>query len=489
MDNMRVLCLNPAPLESGKNKNDLLVKEGRCMERSGAWSNLRMPLTLAYISSILKKAGHEVKLIDNIANYQLRTPVNIHDFVDSFQPDIAILNTSMPSIFTEDMPNARIIKEKNEKTFIAVFGVAPTLIAEEILNSGVVDVCIRNEPEGIIKELCEKSTSNEWKKINGISFKNDGKIIHNSNSEIVDLDSLPYPDYESLPLEAYKTPVDRRVQILLEVSRGCPHLCTYCTGSRLYGHKFRHRKPVNVLNEIEHVVKLGVTSILFWADTFTLNRSFIMEICNGIIERGLNKKIKWVCNSRVDRVDPELLKKMDESGCFLIGFGVESGVQKILDYVKKGIKLEDTRNAFKWIKETNMSAASHVIFGLAPFENEKTIRQTIKFIDEIKPNYVNFHIVIPYPGTEIYEIYNEKGYIISKNFSELESNTATISLPELSNKDLEKWRDYAFYRFYLKPRTIIQEIKNLKSVGQFSNLIDNSLWFFQGWVNVKVGKR
>lgn len=457
------------------------------MERSGAWSNLRMPITLAYISNILKKEGHEVKLVDEIAMQYLEKGTDMHKLLNDFKPDFAILNTAIQTAFGEDMDNAQFIKDKFPNTVIAVFGVAPTLLSKQLVKNTPIDIAIRGEPEGIIAELARMIENREsLKGFKGITFEQDGNAVANpDNPEPVDLDKLPYPDYESLPLNAYRTPVDKSKQVLIEASRGCPHNCIYCTGTKYYGHNFRLRNPKNIVAEIEHVIDLGVEKVLFWADTFTLNKKFVFDLCDLMIERGINKKIKWIVNSRVDTVSLEMLKKMDEAGCMLIGFGVENGNQEILDYVKKGIKLQDSINAFKWIKKTKILSAAHVIFGLAPFETKETIMKTIRFVNKLKPNYANFHIATPYPGTEFYRIYNEKGYLICKDYRYLESVTANISLPHLSNKELEYWRDRAFYGFFLRPRMVLQELKKLQSTKEFVNLVGNALWFFDGWISMR----
>lgn len=482
---MRVLCINPGPV-GGIDAKDLLVKEGRCMERSGAWSNLRMPISLAYISSILKKDGHEVELLDDIAEYYMHKKTRLESVLEKFSPEVAIINTSMPSALTEDTHASKLIKDANPKTVTVMIGVAPTLIGSEILGESSVDICIRNEPEMVAREICRRiSSGDSWKSVSGITFKEGKKVIRNPDAPAVDLEGLPMPDFESLPLDAYRTPVDRRKQVLIDVSRGCPYQCIYCTGTRFYGHNFRFRKPESVLEEIEHVRSLGVRNILFWADTFTFNKKFVIDLCSGMVERGFENDMTWVVNSRVNTIDPEMLKYMDKANCFLIAFGVESGVQEILDYVRKGITLENTRNAFKWIKETNIKSAAHVVFGLAPFESEKTIKQTLDFVREIKPNYANFHVATPYPGTELYERYNKEGYIINRDYARLETPNSNISLPHLSNKDLERWRDKAFFDFYVTPRMVVQELKRVRSASQLINLVSNGLWFVDGWMNAR----
>jgi radical SAM superfamily enzyme YgiQ (UPF0313 family) len=482
VDKMRVLCLNPGPV-GHENKIDLLVKEGRCMERSGAWSNIRMPLTLAYISSVLKEDGHEVELIDDIANYYINKKTVLLSVIDKLQPEIAFINTSMPSVMTEDMEAAKIIKEKNPKALTVMVGVAPTIVAEEILKKGYVDICIRRESELISREICRKlKAGKSWKKVKGITFRDGKRIVENEDAPLIqDLDSLPMPDFDSLPLDAYRTPVDRAKQVLIESSRGCPFKCIYCTAKKFYGTVFRGRKPENVVDEMEYVRKLGVKKVLFWADTFTLKKEFVKELCGLITERGLEQKMSWVVNSRVDTVTPEILNIMSDANCFLIGFGVENGNQEILDYVRKGITLEQTRRTFRWIKDTNIASAAHVVFGLSPIENEKTVKKTIEFVREIKPNYANFHIATPYPTTELYRRYQEKGYLTRNDLKYLESSTPNITLPHLDGKQLKYWRDRAFYDFYFRPGMVFQEIRNVKSLVDLYNLVGNAFWFLKGW--------
>jgi len=261
---MKILCLNPAPL-TANNRHQLLVKEGRCMERSGAWSNLRMPLTLAYLSSILKKAGNKVMLIDAIAQKYLKQDLSIAKIITNFNPDIAIINTAFQSVMTEDLDNAQLIKSMDKNIKTIMIGVPPSLIDKQILKSDSIDICIRKEPESIILKLVDelKQPTPNLKKVKGITYKDNDKIIKNPDSKLItNLDLLPYPDYESLPLDAYRTPIDNEKQVLIDVSRGCTHNCIFCTGVKFYGCKLRLRNPKKIADEIEHVLNLGIKKIL-----------------------------------------------------------------------------------------------------------------------------------------------------------------------------------------------------------------------------------
>lgn len=456
------------------------------MERGGAWSNLRMPITLAYISSMLKREEHEVEIVDEVAMRYLNRPTDIGKMVERFEPEFVVINTSMPTVFSEDMDAARVIK-RGTRANVAMIGVAPTLVPERIIETGHVDMAVRDEPEITVRDIAsalERGVS--WEKLPGITFEKDGRVVSNPDATpLQDLDELPMPDFDSLPLDAYRTPIDKAKQVLIDVSRGCPHQCIYCTGTKFYGRKFRCRKPEKVVEEMEYVRKLGVRKVLFWADTFTYDHSFVRGLCNEILERGLEEEMSWVVNSRVDRADLGLFEAMREAGCFLVAFGVESGVQEILDYVKKGTTLDQTRKAFQWMKEAGLPSAAHVVFGLAPFENEKTIGKTLEFVREIDPDYANFHVATPYPNTELYRRYKEAGYITNEDCSRLESSRANICLPGLSDEQLEYWRERAFREFYLRPKIILREIRNARSLGGAMNLAANAFWFMKGWARIK----
>jgi radical SAM superfamily enzyme YgiQ (UPF0313 family) len=139
------------------------------------------------------------------------------------------------------------------------------------------------------------------------------------------------------------------------------------------------------------------------------------------------------------------------------------------------------------MREAGLPSAAHVVFGLAPFENGKTVRKTLDFVKEIAPNYANFHVATPYPKTELYHRYREAGYITSEDFSEYESSRANITLPELSSGQLEYWRDRAFREFYVTPRMILQEISRVGSLAEVKNLFDDAYWFISGWMKVRAG--
>jgi radical SAM superfamily enzyme YgiQ (UPF0313 family) len=240
------------------------------------------------------------------------------------------------------------------------------------------------------------------------------------------------------------------------------------------------RSVENVLDEIEEILNVQkIKDITFWADTFTFNRSYVFKICQGIKQRKL--KFRWMCNARVDRVDPAMLKIMKQTGCQIISFGVESGVQKILKNIGKNITLKDIRQCFEWMRQAEIESAAHIIFGLSG-ETEETIKQTIEFVKEINPDYVQFYSAIPFPGTRFYEEAKEKGWITSNKWEDYEIGKNIISTPNLSVEKLAQWRKKAYLDFYLRPAYIFGRLKRfVKKPGDFWPFFKQGISFLKDW--------
>jgi radical SAM superfamily enzyme YgiQ (UPF0313 family) len=241
------------------------------------------------------------------------------------------------------------------------------------------------------------------------------------------------------------------------------------------------RSPKSVLDEIEEIIKVQkIKDISFWADTFTFVKSYVLEICDGIKKRKL--KFRWMCNARVDRIDPEMLKAMKETGCQIIAFGVESGNQNILNRIGKNITLKEIRQAFGWVRDAKIESAAHIIFGL-PGETEKTIKQTINFVKEINPDYVQFYSAIPFPGTRFGEEAEQKGWITTDKWSDYELGKNIISTPKLPVERLAYWRKRAYMEFYLRPAYILGRLKRfVKKPGDIWPFFKQAFSFLRDWI-------
>jgi len=227
-----------------------------------------------------------------------------------------------------------------------------------------------------------------------------------------------------------------------------------------------------VLEEIREVVKLGYKEIFFRDEIFTAFKERVKEICQGIIKEKID--ISWIVSSRINTLDREIMDLMEQAGCHMIRLGVESGVQKLLNNIKKGIKIEQTEQVFKWAHEIGLDTHAHMMIGI-PGETADTIETTINFILKIDPTIVTFGILTPYPGTQLFlelrQKYPEVGDGTVMDISKLHTHAFyNEHFTELSSAELEKYIRKVYRKFYLRPSYILKWIKKIKSLDEFKRI-------------------
>ncbi len=470
---MRVLIVNPPPYAGKK-----FIREGRCEQRLSSFQYVMVPISLPSIAAVLREAGHEVKLVDCVA--QDSSLDDLIDLASTFRPGLVLFNFSTVT-YEGDKETVKVLRGVSQAHFTAI-GVHVTTLPEVTLKETSLDSVVRGEPEETVLALAEaleaKSSLGE---VRGLSFKDGGEVINNPPREFIkDLDSLPFPARDLLDNEKYTMPISNRPYTLIITSRGCPHSCIFCTAHCYYGKKLRKRSATNIVDEMEEVKeKYGIEDITMWSDTFTLDRQFVLDVCDEIEKRGL--KVNWMCNSRVDTVDFEMLSRMAETGCTVMSYGVESGVQEILDRAKKRTTVEQIKDAFKWTKAAGIESIAHVILGL-PGETPQTIKKTVALVNQIQPDYAQYYCAIPFPGTELYKVAVKEGWLVTKDWSKFEINQAIISTPELSAEELGRARQAALRQFYLHPSYMWKRLRDAKSFREVVNLALEGFDFLKSWV-------
>ena len=299
--------------------------------------------------------------------------------------------------------------------------------------------------------------------IDGLVWRRSGEVVVNPDRPLIcDLDDLPLPRHDLLPLQLYRAPLVGGPYAFVVTSRGCPAGCRFCIKHVSYGRSVRFRDPENVLTEIEQLVALGARAVHMYADLFTLNRDHVMGICEGIMERGL--KLRWLCNSRVDFVDPEMLQAMAHSGCWMIAWGIESGDEQMLRRMQKGTTREQIERALRWSREAGIKNWGYFIIGL-PGETEKSIRRTIDFAKSLPLDLALFHIAAPHPGTPFFfEVIENNWFRPGTRWEEVDMDRSTVlDYPELRAEDLESWARRAFREWALRPGPIWTYLKMLMS--------------------------
>jgi len=417
---------------------------------------LEYPVYLAYVAAVLEESGIEVKFIDGVAE-----DLSIKDFVNTVKgigPDIIAMECSTPSIHS-DLLTAEKLKEESKDVYIVLMGSHPTFFHREILTKNdFVNAIARGEFDLTIRDLSLALSDEEGLNgVKGVSYRDDSGVHVNEDKLLIqDLDALPFPARHIVKSESYREAVftGKRCTTIVS-SRGCPYQCVFCLWPRtMYGRKFRARSPGNVVDEVEHVVNdYSVDEIYFDDDCLTLDKKRLMKICEEIRKRNID--VKWMCQSRVDNVDQELLREMKRAGCHYIKYGVESGSQEILDRMKKGITIEKARKAFKLTRKTGIKTQAFFLLGL-PWETRETMRETMEFAKELKPDSAQFAIVIPHPGTELYDICLEKGWLKYDSWEDFNCRKALIETENFSAEDIEKYRIEAYKKFYFRPGYILR---------------------------------
>ena len=441
----RALLINPP--------SGLYIREERCqVPVKGLTATApRPPIDLAYLGAILEREGVECFIRDYPV--EGRGWRELKNDLSSLSPDILLVNVTTPT-FELDMKACELAKEINPSIITMAKGGHTTVFDELALrNHPYLDIVLRGECEKTMEELAKDIPLEE---IKGITYREDGRIKRNPDREFIeDLDSLPFPARHLLNNSLYRRPDTNELQTTIQTNRGCPGSCVFCLAGRLSGKKLRLRSPKNIVDEIEECInRFNIRNFFFRADTFTWKKEWVIEVCREIIRRDL--RIKWVCNSRVDTLDEERLRWMRGAGCWLISLGIESGSQRILDLMKKGITKEEARKAIELCRKFGIKTYAFYLFGL-PWENEEDVRETIDFAIELDSDFAEFHLAVPFPGTELYDIVHREG-LVEGDFQGYDHTFPIARTFFLSREELVKWRRKAIYRFYLRPRYIFRTL-------------------------------
>ena len=412
------------------------------------------PIGLAYLASVLRD-GHDVKVLDaSILGYSLN---NVKRELKGFYPDVVGITSVTPSIY-QAYQVAKIAKDVREDCKVIVGGPHATFLPDQTLREcRYIDIIVRGEGEETIRELVEAFEEGEWAKVRGITFRKGNHIISNEPRPFIkDIDEIPFPSWDLLPMDKYQFYGQRYATML--TSRGCPFNCSFCASSRLFGGFWRGRNPENVVEEIRILhEKFGIKNVEFIDDTFTLDQKRTERICDEIVREGLD--ISWGASSRVDTLSRGLVEKMRNAGCWILFLGIESGCQKILDAIGKRINIEQARKAVKIVKEAGIQVLGSFIIGFLQ-DTIETVNETIRFAKTLNLDYAEFSVLTPYPGTPIYEHAKKNNLLLTEDWSKYTGLEPTTKIEGVSGSKLKSLLQRAYLTFYLTPKNIYNWLKN-----------------------------
>lgn len=436
------------------------------------------PLGLASIASYVRKKGFSVKIIDcNILcpSVDSFSPFFEKEFVQKYK-DIKLIGlTAMTCTVKKAYKIASICKKffPNARTIFG--GVHATFVKDEVISKDFVDIVVYGEGELTLAEILE---GKKLENINGIVFKKNDRVVVNSPRErIVNLDSLPMPAYDLLPISKYR-PAEgtykRLPAMSMMTSRGCPGRCTFC--SKTLGTRLVFKSAGKIFEEILYLINnYGTKEILFYDDTFTVYKENVVKLCNMIINNQID--VSWTCFARVDFIDFEMLCKMKEAGCHQIMYGVENIDEQVLKNINKKINIQQVVNAVKWTKKAGIECRLAFMVG-NPGDNKEIIKKNIRFVNKINPDLAIFNITTPFPGTEMFKWASEKGLILTYDWDNYTLAKPVMRLENLDAEEIKRLYKLMYKSFYFRPGYILMRLLKIRStydikilLGGFSALL------------------
>ena len=410
---------------------------------------LAQPAALVPNSKLIDAPPHNIKLDEVVAQAK--------DF------DLVVLHTSVPS-FKSDVKCIEALKRANPKLIAGLIGAKVAVdAAGSMAQAPVVDFVARNEFDFTVKEVAEGVPMAQ---IKGLSYRDEnGVVVHNEDREIMtDMDQLPFVTSvykRDLEMEKYFIGYLKHPYISFYSGRGCKSRCTFCLWPQTVGgHTYRTRSVAHVIEEIKYCLKEfpQTKEFFFDDDTFTDNLPRAEEIARELGKLG----VTWSCNAKAN-VPRETLKVLKENGLRLLLVGYESGNQKILNNIKKGMRVEVAEKFTKDCHDLGIAIHGTFIVGL-PGETKETIQETIAFAKRINPHTIQVSLAAPYPGTFLYKQAVENGWLDVENAELVDENgvqIAPLHYPHLSHNEIFSAVEEFYKKFYFRAPKIASIVSEM----------------------------
>lgn len=427
------------------------------------------PIGIGYVAAYLREKGYPVEVLDIDAfRYSEK---EVMKKIKEKEADVFGIGGIVTSYkYTKWLVGA--IKNIKPKSIVVIGGHLGSSIPHLLFKKTKVDFVVYGDGELTIVDLYENLDHPE--NVQGIYYRKDNRMVKNPPREpIKDIDSLPYPAYDLLPIEKYMSAVkqigSRKISrgLTLLTHRGCPFRCIFCHG----GKAVRMRKPREIIKEIKFIKeRYGASNISFHAETFVVDRKWVLELCRLIKKERLG--ITWNCLGRVNLVDEALFKEMKSAGCIAVGYGIESASQKMLDAMKKDCTVEQQRKALLLTKRMGFQTYPTFMVG-TPGETEETVKESVDFCKELDL-MPEFFFMTPFPDTELYDyamkkklIEDEDRYI--ENLGECSEFRINLTdMPDETLINLKKKAEREVYIAFIKKhpiKTIQKAFKVYRNCG------------------------
>jgi anaerobic magnesium-protoporphyrin IX monomethyl ester cyclase len=435
------------------------------------------PLGMLYIAAYLKENGVEVSITDEAPQgYSLKDTV---DWVKKEDPDLVGFST-LSSSCRKAALIAENVKKENPNVLTVFGNFFATFNAERILTKyPFVDFIVRGEGEHTSLELAKCLEKNgDLKKVLGINFRNGDKIVSTPDRPLIkDVDSLPFPDREMLPVEYHNTTAGIVVAPKkfsgFVSSRGCVFQCRFCGCRRLARNLWRSRSVENIMEELHLLSSQGYKQFLFVDDNFTLNPKRVIKLCQRLKKEKVD--IEFFAEGRVDNCPRDMLQEMVRADCRMIYFGIENGTQRILDYYDKRTTPKQAEDATRNARKAGIDViVASFILG-APNETRQEIQHTLTFAQKIHVDIPQFNILATFPGTDIWEELKMQGILDEEKHWETGVMVSEVSPDAVPRQEIEQMIHDAYQRFFVRPDYIVKELIKIGTSSYRLNVLLNNL--------------
>lgn len=398
-----------------------------------------LPLDILYVASVLRNKDFQVKVIDCLCNDWELSELILQ--LQRQNPGFVAIRTSTPT-FAWDMSVARIIKMVTNAK-VVVFGPHVAFFPEQTLKSAFIDAVVVDEPELTFLDICQRGKFDGCK---GLWHKQKNYIVKNEKRGPIDnLDQLPFPAWDLIPFQRLEgTSYMRNLKpfVTALTSRGCPHGCAYCPYPVVQGRKLRVRSPESVVNELEWLAnELGVKAVLFRDPEFSLQRTRVIDICEGILKRGI--RLAWRCETRLENLDRDLISLMSKAGCIGLNVGIESFDKQVLQSVKrKEVSLGQAKKIVRACKKNMIDTLCFFILGL-PGQTKKSALKTINYALKLKPTNMEFTVATPYPGTELRAWAQSRGFIKDDSLTAITGYKVAMRNEHMTVEEISRLQQFA----------------------------------------------
>ena len=392
------------------------------------------PLALAYLAGVLQAAGIEVAVFDAVVHPY--SPSALEKLVHDFRPHIAG-TTAVTMTVDHALQIICDLKRIDPDLLTVIGGPHVTFCRNDTFRRCPdLDIIVRGEGEHTLVDLVRAmETERPFEDVPGLAFRKNGRIMVTPDREVIaDLDSLPRPCRQVLPLGRYRA---LGLAVSMTTSRGCPYHCIFCVGRKMVGAKVRYRSPQSVVDEMQQLAAWNFSQINLADDLFTAKPAHCLAVCDEILRRKLS--VTWTAFARVDTVSLEVLQRMRAAGCSAVSFGIESGNTAILRTIRKGITKEQVVSAVRMCREAGIMPFASFILGL-PGETMETIHETLAFGEQLKELGLlyGFHLLAPFPGTEVRKAAEQFGLkILTNDWSQYHANRAVVETAGVTKQILD----------------------------------------------------